>query len=50
MFFIKHGLSLILNIFFRTTGVVHIDATGKDEKINNKYYIELIVSSVVPEI
>ena len=37
----------MLSIFFRTTGVVHIDAAGKGEIINNQYYIENCMKPVV---
>lgn len=37
----------MFSIFFRTTGVVHIDAAGKGEKINNQYYIENCLKPVV---
>ena len=37
----------MFSIFFRTTGVVHIDAAGKGETINNQYYIENCLKPVV---
>ena len=37
----------MFSIFFRTNGVVNIDAAGKGEKINNQYYIENCLKPVV---
>ena len=37
----------MFSIFFRTTGVVHIDAAGKGETIKNQYYIKNCLKPVV---
>ena len=37
----------MFSIFFRSTGVVHIDCAEKGEKINNQYYIENCLKPVV---